>query len=60
MSKHLADHQSTTESGRLEHFFRIARDRSEAAWRVVWKQPRPRMEAVRVVEYARIERGHQV
>ncbi|MGV8985799.1 MAG: hypothetical protein ACOH2H_05880 [Cypionkella sp.] len=61
MTKHLADHQTPSTGGRLKHFLRIARDRSEVAWHVVWQRPRARKDAARkTVEYARIERGRRV
>lgn len=60
MTKHLADHRTASTGGRLKHFLRIARDRTENAWCTVWRQPRPMVnEARRVVEYARIERNQK-
>ena len=61
MSKHLADHRKASEGGRVKHFLRLARDRSDAAWRAVWQRPRERDEGNRrVLEYVRIERERQV
>lgn len=61
MSKHLADHRTASEGGRLKHFLRLARDRSDAAWRAVRQRPRDLGEGNRrVLEYVRIERGRQV
>ncbi|MBI1171182.1 hypothetical protein GC209_07250 [bacterium] len=61
MTKHLADHRTPSTGGRLKHFLRIARDRSEVAWHAVWQRPRDlRNESRRVVEYVRIERGEKV
>lgn len=60
MTKHLADHRTASTGGRLKHFLRIARDRTEVAWHSVWRQPRTNAnEARRLVEYARIERDQQ-
>ena len=61
MTKHLADHRTPSQGGRLQHFLRIARDRSEAAWRAAWQRPRETDGGHRrVVEYVRIEKGRQV
>ena len=61
MTKHLADHQTPADAGRLQHFLRIARDRSETAWHAVWqRQTQVANEGRLVIEYARIERGRQV
>jgi hypothetical protein len=61
MTKHLADHQRASNGGRLRHFLRIARDRSEAAWTKVRQRPLMRGDNNRrVVEYIRIARGRQV
>jgi hypothetical protein len=58
MTKHLADHRNAAGAGRLKHFLRIARDRSDAAWRSVWQRPRETgPQNQRLVEYVRIERG---
>ena len=60
MTKHLADHRSAPGPGRLTAFVRIARDRSEAAWRQVWQRPVGRAEAnQRLVQYVRIEKGRE-
>lgn len=60
MSKHLADHRSTPGPQRLKAFMRIARDRSEAAWRHVWQRPVERAEENhRLVQYVRIEKGRE-
>ncbi len=45
----------------MKHFLRLARDRSEAAWRVVWQRPFERAAGNRrVVEYIRIAKGRDV
>ncbi len=45
----------------MKHFLRLARDRSEAAWRVVWQRPFERAAGNRrVVEYIRIAKGREV
>lgn len=58
MTKHLADHRDASTGGRVKHFLRLARNRSEAAWQRVWQRPVERaQENRRLVEYVRIERG---
>ena len=60
MTKHLADHREASNGGRIKHFLRLARDRSESAWRTVWQRPFDRAEeSRRLVEYVRIERGRE-
>jgi hypothetical protein len=59
MTKHLADHRTPSTGGRLKHFLRIARDRTEVLWHPLWRQPHALNEARRVVEYARIERSQK-
>lgn len=60
MSKHLADHREASNGGRMKHFLRLARDRSEAAWERVWQRPLERAnDNRRLVEYVRIERGQE-
>lgn len=57
MTKHIADHRSASTGGRIQHFLRIARDKSEAVWRATWSKPVPRAKGNRpLVEYIRIER----
>ncbi len=61
MTKHLTDHQISTNAQRFQHFLRIARDRSETAWHAVWQRQQPMEQPGRLlVEYARIERGRRV
>lgn len=61
MTKHIADHRTPPQGGRLIHFLRITRDKSEAAWRSAWQRSRETDGGHRrVVEYVRIARGRQV
>ena len=61
MTKHLTDHHTLAPARGLKHFLRIARDRSESAWKAVWQQqPSAQPTGRLVVEYARIERGGRV
>ena len=61
MTKHLADHQRTSNGSRVQHFLRIARDRTETAWSKAWQRPMTGADDNRrVVEYVRIARGRQV
>ena len=61
MTKHLADHQRASDGGRLQHFLRIARDRTEVVWAKARQRPALRDdENRRVVEYVRIARGRDV
>ena len=58
MSKHLADHRAPSNGGRMKHFLRIARSRTDAFWRGVWQRPVGRADGNRrLMEYVRIERG---
>ena len=57
MTKHLADHRTPAQGARVQHFLRIARDRSETIWRAVFRRAVPdNGSGRRVIEYARIER----
>lgn len=61
MTKHLADHRTPSQGGRLKHFLRIARNKSEDMWRTTWQRSREAGRGNRrVVEYIRIERGRDV
>lgn len=61
MSKHLVDHRSPSSGGRVKAFLTIARDRSESAWRGLWRRPYDRAEEnQRLVQYVRIEKGREV
>lgn len=60
MSKHLADHQTMPSTGRIQQFLRIARNRSETAWRGLWQRSFDRAEDnQRLVQYVRIEKGRE-
>lgn len=60
MARHLADHRSASQGGRLKHFLRIAREGSERLWQTLARQPHTRGDSNRrVVEFARIARGRQ-
>ncbi len=61
MTRHLADHNISTNAPRPTQFWRIARDRSESAWHAVWqRQPSAQPTGRLIVEYARIERGRRL
>ncbi len=61
MSKHLADHRTPPQGGRVKAFFAIARDRSESAWRGVWRRPQQDSgENQRLVQFLRIAKGRAV
>jgi hypothetical protein len=58
MTRHLADHRTPSEGGRVKQFLRIARAEASGLWMRLAR--RPRMMGTgnrRLVEYARIERG---
>jgi len=61
MSHHLADHRVSSQGGRTRHFLRIARiGKSGSVWRGLWQRPATRSQGNRrVVEYLRIEKGHE-
>ena len=60
MTKHLADHRATQTGGRFKAFVTIARDRSESAWRGLWRRPFDRADQnQRLVQYVRIEKGRE-
>ena len=57
MTRHLADHRSASQGGRVRHFLRIARDRSESAWQALFRRRSSSAGGNRrVVEYVRIAR----
>lgn len=59
MTRHLADHRTPSQGGRMKHFLRIARE-AGSVWRRLWKAPRAEhAEGRAVVEFARIERGRK-
>ena len=57
MTRHLADHRTDSNSGRMTQFLRIARDQSDHIWRGLWQRS---VDAAagnrRVVEFVRIAR----
>ncbi|HSF65219.1 MAG TPA: hypothetical protein VLA78_12570 [Paracoccaceae bacterium] len=60
MARHLADHRTPSQGGRLTHFLRIAREGTGHLWQKLARQPQTRGDSNRrVVEYARIARGRQ-
>ena len=57
MAKHLADHSTDNEAGRLTQFLRIARSQVRNVWQTVWQaQSPPDAGNRRVVEFVRIAR----
>ncbi len=61
MTKHLTDHQRASNGGRMQHFLRIDRDRSDAAWSKARQRPLTRADDNRrLVEFVRIAQGRQV
>lgn len=52
MTRHLADHRSPSQGGRLRHFLRIARE-----GRGPWHRPETPASNRRVIEFCRIARG---
>ena len=60
MTKHIADHRSVSDGGRVLHFLRIASHKPEAVWRATWRKPVARADGNRrLVEFVRIERTNQ-
>ena len=58
MTKHIADHRSASDGGRLKQFLRISRDKSDTVWRATWSRPSTAPTGNRrVVEYIRIARA---
>ena len=51
--RHLADHRTPTDGGRVKHFLRIARSARET-----WHRPMTKSGNVRLQQFLRIERGH--
>lgn len=54
MSKHLADHRKGSTGARVKHFLRLAKTARET-----WHRPRGEAGKSRLVQFLRIERGHQ-
>lgn len=52
MSRHLADHRSRSNGGRIKHFLRLARTPRET-----WQRPRGSAGKARLLQFLRIERG---
>ncbi len=60
MTKHLADHRTASEGGRLQNFLRLERSQSAAAPRALHQRAQSRSdENSRLQHYLRIERGEQ-
>lgn len=61
MSRHLADHRSRTDGGRLKHFYRIEKEisdeRAGKVARSLHQRPLSREGVGRTGNYFRIERG---
>ena len=64
MSRHVADRRKSDEGGRLKNYVAFERTAGDAgthpATRAVHGRPSSRSGAVRLREFARIERGHTV
>ncbi len=59
--KHLADHRTTSAGARMVHFLRLDRTQNETVWAPVFQRSVLRNKGNRrVVEFVRIERGHDV
>lgn len=60
MTKHLADHRTASEGGRLQNFLRLERSQSPTAPRSLHQRPQTRSaKNPRLQHYLRIERGIQ-
>jgi len=60
MGRHVADHHTSSQGGRIKHFLAIARSSRAAAavWRGAWQRAVARPEGNRrMVEFLRIARG---
>ncbi len=58
MTKHLADHRTSSQGGRSKHFLSIEKSAAKSPWEVLRQQPRLREEQTpRLKEFLRIERG---
>ncbi|WP_426034657.1 hypothetical protein [Cypionkella sp. TWP1-2-1b2] len=58
MTKHLADHRTASEGGRLQNFLRLERSQSATAPRSLHQRPHLRSDDnPRLQHYLRIERG---
>ena len=56
MSRHLADHRTESDSGRMMQFLRIERGQSDAAWHPLWRSSPDASDSRRTVEFLRIAR----
>lgn len=60
MGRHLADHRTPSQGGRMKHFLRIARE-GTAFWHALWRTPAPvPVTNRRTVEFVRIAKGREV
>ncbi|WP_054005884.1 hypothetical protein [Cypionkella psychrotolerans] len=60
MTKHLADHRTASEGGRLQNFLRLERSQSPTAPRILHQRPQSRSDDnPRLQHFLRIERGEQ-
>lgn len=58
--KHIADHDHGKSGARVQNFIKIARDRSDSIWRVLWQRPSALGAGNRrVLEFVRIGKGRQ-
>lgn len=59
MGRHIADHHTSSQGGRMKHFLAIARSTAAATvWRGAWQRAATRPEGNRrMVEFLRIARG---
>ena len=56
MSRHLADHRTESNSGRMTQFLRIDHSQSDAAWHPLWRNAPDASDSRRTVEFLRIAR----
>ncbi len=56
MSRHLADHRTESNSGRMTQFLRIDRSQSDAVWHPLWRSSPEASDCRRVAEFLRIAR----
>jgi hypothetical protein len=56
MTRHLADHRSPSDGGRVRHFLRLARE-GGGIWKRLARAPRRHDGSRRVLEFLRIARG---
>lgn len=59
MTKHIADHRTASDGGRLQNFLRLERTQS-AAPRSLHQRPQSAADTQRLQQFLRIERGEQV